>query len=389
MQVQPIFLKTLLAYIKSTYLPAKRHNPKYPDSFTSGDLHFFAPAVAELSAAFTSERNSRHANYFNTKEARSSYLLYFLVPNMLKVQWIFEQQHFADLFSEETEVRIADIGCGPCTGILAAAQYWQSHAPQQKLSCVAVDQNTAMLKDGRNLLNKLTEHNSKDGTTLTTHAATLAQLRKALGNNRFHILIVANVLNELRSTEERFDFVSRLMSQHLTPNGRLVIIDPALQRSTRDLMLLRDQLVTEQKVARVLAPCLHQQLCPMRIANPRDWCHSYLEWERPQVIADLDMLVGNRKEYLKMSYMVMSAVQNVPKQKIGDTWRVVSAPMKSKGKVEILFCGENGKMLRVTRLDKDRSKENSGLDQLQRGDVVRYGGDERCLPNTVVAIQIP
>lgn len=384
-KINPEFLRTLLKYVKTTYLPEKRHNPKYPDSFTSGDLHFFAPEVAKLSAAFTFERSERHANYFSTKEARSSYLLYFLMPNMLKVEWILKQQHMVDLFADEPEVRIADIGCGPCPGLLAAEQYWQEHAPQQKIKCMGMDQNGSSLKDGTALFKALS--NNRPESTITTKTATLAQTRKALGNDRFHILIVANVLNEMSDTQERYEFICKLIDQHLAPNGRLIIIEPALQRTTRDLMLLRDQLVTETKIATVLAPCLHQALCPMRANNPRDWCHTYVNWERPQVIADLDMLIGNKKDYLKMSYMVMKPVANAINL-AKNVWRVVSAPMKSKGKLEILFCGQkDGNLLRVTRQDKDRSKFNIALDQLQRGDIVEYAGDGKCMRETIVALR--
>ncbi len=391
-KINPEFLRTLLGYVKTTYLPEKRHNPKYPDTFTSGDVHFFSPAVADLSAAFTFERSERHANYFNTKEARSSYLLYFLMPNMLKVEWILDQQRMAELFADEPEVRVADIGCGPCTGLLAAASYWKDHAPRQKLKCVAVDQNGAALKDGRALFEKITT------ASLTTHTATLAQLRKALGSERFHILIVANVLNELSDTEERYEFIRKLMAQHLTDNGRLIIIEPALQRSTRDLMLLRDQMCVRhpregtdsetpgyvEPIAKVLAPCLHQQLCPMRANNPRDWCHTYINWERPQVIADLDMLIGNKRDYLKMAYMVMRPLEGRTGGSPNNIWRVVSAPMKTKGKLEILFCGQNGRLVRVTRQDKDRSKFNIALDNVQRGDIVEYVGDGKCGRETIV-----
>jgi ribosomal protein RSM22 (predicted rRNA methylase) len=411
---------TILRYVKETYLPEKRHNPKYPDTFTSGDLHFFAPAVADMSALFTFDRSARRSNYFNTKEARSSYLLYFLIPNMLKVEWILKQQRVAELFVNEPEVRIADIGCGPCTGLLAAVPYWRAEAPQQKLNCVGVDQNAASLKDGAALFNLLDRHSRpglkhagagfsgnpestgcrvKPGmTNLMTHVAniTTSELRKKLGKQKFHVLILANVLNEFGSMEERYKFVRMLIENYLETNGRLIIVEPALQRATRDLMNLRDQLVSPSPlgegrgegaapIARVLAPCLHQALCPMRANNPRDWCHSYLNWERPQVIADLDMLIGNKKDYLKMSYMVLchpERSEGSPK----NIWRVVSAPMKSKGKLEILFCGQkSGKLLRVTRQDKDRSKFNIALDQLQRGDIVEYAGDAKCGRETTIS----
>lgn len=116
--------------------------------------------------------------------------------------------------------------------------------------------------------------------------------------------------------------------------------------------------------------------------NKRDWCHFYLDWERPKIIADLDRLIGNKKEHLKFSYLVLTASESrnpSPQFRAGigtseHLFRVVSAPLRSKGKIELLLCpaegNDTGRLHRVTRLDKERGPANADLDRVWRGEIV-------------------
>ncbi|MBI5193185.1 MAG: hypothetical protein HZA08_07055 [Nitrospirae bacterium] len=55
------------------------------------------------------------------------------------------------------------------------------------------------------------------------------------------------------------------------------------------------------------------------------------------------------------------------------SYRIVSEPLISKGKIEFYICGRNGRNL-VVRLDKDRSSVNKVYDELKRGDVISCRG---------------
>ena len=54
-----------------------------------------------------------------------------------------------------------------------------------------------------------------------------------------------------------------------------------------------------------------------------------------------------------------------------DSYRVVSEPLVTKGKMEFYICGAKGRKL-VTRLDKDRTAANQFFEVLKRGAIVGF-----------------
>ena len=95
----------------------------------------------------------------------------------------------------------------------------------------------------------------------------------------------------------------------------------------------------------------------------------YLDWKRPNIISKVDSLIGNRKDYLKFSYLIFESSRHQTIEPSNQVWRVVSAPMRSKGKVELLLCNERG-LMKATRLDKDASVLNEDIDKAARGDLI-------------------
>ena len=92
---------------------------------------------------------------------------------------------------------------------------------------------------------------------------------------------------------------------------------------------------------------------------------------------ELDRLLKNKNEFLKYSYIIFTgkgvneADFGADKKEKTHVHRVVSNLMGSKGKSEIVICGPSGRW-HLTRLDKNASKENQGLKELERGDLVYF-----------------
>lgn len=361
--------RILLSYIKKTYLPEKRINPKHAGEFNLYDIKFFARGAAEMSAYFTSERSQLPKNYLNKKELRAGYLLYFVVTNFLKVKYCLEEIKALERFKEKDVITIADIGCGPGTASLACADFWRKHSNKQKLEITAIDQNTNALHDAKRIFAEFAE----DGASLRTIYSNLypKTISRSL-KTKFDIVISANFLNEFENIEQQADIVKTITEKHLEDNGLLIIIEPSLRWTTRNLMRLRDKVLDS---GNLIAPCSHNNPCPMLKESDRDWCHMYLDWKRPEVIAKVDQMIGNRKDYIKFSYLIISKRSHDRTiARSHETWRVVSAPMRSKGKVELLLCNKNG-LLRVTRQDKNQSDLNSDFDHIKRGDIVFFSGN--------------
>ncbi len=226
----------------------------------------------------------------------------------------------------------------------------------------------------------------------------------ALGGG-FDLVVASHLLNELfvsskgggqvggqtdgqtdGQTEERLTRLAGLVNRWgedlLAPGGLVVLIEPALRETSRDLLQVRDRLLAAGRL-RVRAPCLYRGPCPA-LARERDWCHdaaagletrrrvdfSYLVLDRSDdeiggPIADDDAGPGACPE---PSWSAGADGAVAPGA--GALVRVVSDPMVEKGKLRLFVCGERGRFPLV-RLDRHTSEQNRALDALARGDLAR------------------
>ncbi len=336
-------------------------------------------AVAEISHAFTRGRADLRKNYFNDQDYRDAYLAGFVLTNAAKVRRCL--MHHIDLLPTEKPLNILDVGSGPGTAFLAASEFLREHRPRQEVRLLAVESNRAIQETARELVKDMLPTNHVVEWT----GCDMTDLKGVLENRRFDLAIAANALSEIDDIGARL----RVCRDILNRSTALVAIEPALRETARALMALRDELCKEGFP--IEAPCTHQRGCPMLQANQRDWCHFYNEWQRPRLIEMLDRATGLDHRHLKMAYIVIYSKRGketphrrgasgirLPAQRAGRKargqsapmrWRVVSAPLVSKGKIEIVLCGGDGELRRVRRLDRDAAPANSDFDRVKRGDL--------------------
>ena len=208
---------------------------------------------------------------------------------------------------------------------------------------------------------------------VATHPGVLtADLRRpgpvAGVGGRFELIVAAHLLNELGrflDVDKRAALVFGWTRQWLADGGTVLLIEPALRACSRELLAVRDRLVSAGLF--VAAPCLWQGNCPALI-NERDWCHTTAPWEAA-------LLPERRgRSRVDFSYLALQAKG----EPLGDrrVYRVVSDPMEEKGRMRLFGCGPAGRQALV-RLDRERSGQNAGFDQVSRGDLLVVGETER------------
>jgi ribosomal protein RSM22 (predicted rRNA methylase) len=190
---------------------------------------------------------------------------------------------------------------------------------------------------------------------------------------RFHLVCLANSMNELftaarNPVERRSQVILRLLDV-LRPDGSLIIVEPALRDQTRDLHRLRD-LLTQTGACTIYSPCLHEDACPA-LHKPDDWCHEERAWSPPTEISRLDRQVGFMKDALKFSYLILRKDGRTVTPRGHELFRIVSERRKFKGEVRVWTCRQSGR-LEVGRLDRERSEDNAGFDQADRGAIMRW-----------------
>ena len=346
------------------------------------DPKSIATAAKELSISFTSDRGGFTSDYFKDRASIVPYVAAFMIPNAAKVIHCFLQMEEAGLFADRDSISVLDIGAGPGTSILAASIFFSSRYPQTEVSFAGIERSGAALLEAHDLFKSVAPSNHSFESA--TKGIAPGALGSIMRDHRFDIVIAANVLNEL-SHENAFGLCRDIVFDHLSDDGALLIIDPALRETTRPLMELRNRLISEG-FAYIAGPCLHQKACPMLAANDRDWCHFYIDWECPEYLEELDRLSGMSHKHLKMAYFVFRRDPRITNHE-SRRWRVVSSPLVSKGKRELVLCGDNGELLKAARLDRNGSDANMDFERAKRGDVVRCDPKEKLSKDDAFSIE--
>ncbi len=200
---------------------------------------------------------------------------------------------------------------------------------------------------------------------------------------RFDFVVAAHVLNELHAREPadtrvavRARKVQVWCNRLLADGGTLILIEPALRETSRDLLAVRDQVVAAGLV--VVAPCLWIGPCPA-LGRERDWCHD------TALRAD----VTGPAARVDFSYLVLRAHGEPATDPT--LFRIVSEPLAEKGRLRLFGCGPAGRQPLV-RLRRHASENNAAFDELERGDLVRIARTTfardglRVTPETVVSL---
>jgi ribosomal protein RSM22 (predicted rRNA methylase) len=182
-------------------------------------------------------------------------------------------------------------------------------------------------------------------------------------SGRFDLIVAAHLLGELyvdRPADERIDAraqrVGAWAEALLEPGGTVILVEPALRETSRELLAVRDQLLALSDLE-IVAPCFWTGACPA-LARERDWCHDAAP-----------MPSGPRVDF---SYLVLrDRWRPIPGQL---RYRVVSDPLPEKGRLKLFACGPTGRHAYV-RLDRNESPANAAFTKLERGDVARIAGE--------------
>ena len=348
--------------------------------------------VAELSRLFTRDRHELEAQYLADERLRRAYLSYFLPINAAKVEILLDElpEHDPDIPSvqEDGPLRVLDVGSGPGTASLAILDWMQrSSAPQRGIEVTAVDSVHAALDEAQAVWNAYCRISAPKHARLHCVHASLernAWIKLIDQSKPYHVIIIANTLNELYRTAgdpvQRQVQMIQILLERLHHNGALIIIEPALRQTTRHLHRVRDRLLMLHACT-VYSPCLHDQSCPALVKED-DWCHEERSWVPPPWIAAIDQEVGFIKDALKFSYAIFrkDGATIVPRNP--NVFRVVSELRALKGDSRAWLCNETGRP-EVGRLDRDEAESNASVGEWHRGDIVYISRIEKKNPGSI------
>ena len=335
-------------------------------------LDTIARGVSRLSQMFTKERHTLSHLYFERHELATAYVQYFLPVNLAKVGILLEEIPVVDMTSR---LSVLDVGAGPGTAGLAVLDWVHRTNFSGEVQVTAVDTSPMALRYGKRLWQRVchAEGGAKANLELIEgsieRAACVEKIRE---NGLYDLIILANSLNEISGDSHdplgaRTTLLTGLLDV-LSPHGSMIIVEPALRETSRDLYHVRDRLLQDGRCT-VYSPCLHEHECPA-LVKPHDWCHEERLWDPPAAIRAIDAQVGFIKDALKFSYLILRKDGKTIIDRRPDRYRVVSELRVMKGEKRAWLCNELGRQ-EVGRQDRLVTDCNASFDEWHRGDIVQ------------------
>ncbi len=345
--------------------------------------HRSTDGFSRLQEGLTGERTLIGAKYMDDPKMLRAYLDYY---------WPVSREQARRALSVIAKLggcRVAsviDVGSGP--GPVAAA-FVEAGSTEVFL----LDQSRAALDLARS---EIKSRCGKNGSTATVSALACDVTRPDPASiglwGRADCVSFGHSINEFWSGKpdrvaRRADLIVEY-SKALAPGGTVLVIEPALLSTSRDLLATRDELV--ERGWTVLAPCAGRERlpCPALSAGEGQTCHEDVAWEMPKGVADLSVSRNIDKEYLKMTWFLfappsgevdISATSDGARDGArggardgarGTMYRVVSEAMLNKGgRLRRLVCGASGRFP-VSVAAESPDRERTGFDDLGRGDFI-------------------
>ncbi|HOV39531.1 MAG TPA: small ribosomal subunit Rsm22 family protein [Spirochaetales bacterium] len=372
------YLPLLLDIANESGKPFSPHK-KGEAGLSREEIYRISREVQRISMGLTGERALAGVPYLEDSYSLGAYLLYYWPISYAAATALLRPIVSSWISSEHTPKQALDLGAGG--GPVSFTLLDQGIA-----SVTACDRSPKALQ----VLQELSRRRKARLKTIFIDLETAEPVFP--GSGPFHLITLGNLLNELWKGApdrifRRFRLVQSLIPL-LAPEGKIVILEPALSQTSQELLKVRDLLTQEGKLG-VEQPCFFQNPCP---ALPEGSCHTEIPWNPPSLVRE----IGRRaritdRTSVKFSYLVLSseaashsARESFPASQTpeGLTHRVVSDPLLSKsGKIRYLVCGPLGRFALSAKrhsIKHSSSKEgslNSALKtflSLKRGDVIQF-----------------
>ncbi|MDX9897296.1 MAG: small ribosomal subunit Rsm22 family protein [Spirochaetia bacterium] len=334
-------------------------------------------SLLALQRGLTGDRNLAGSAYMDDPAMLSAYVDYYRHVSRAQVLRICS---LVGLHPES----VLDIGAGPGSVSLALSELGARRFH-------LVDASALALESASEALASLAQA-ARESFSVSTSVADI-ESPEALPVGLFGIAVFGHCLNEIGRGEDRIARRLAIVERagaSLSPDGSIMILEPATLAASRDALALRDALVANGW--RVLAPCSFGGPCPALRAGPNHTCHDEATWNVPPGVQRLAEESGLDRDLIKMSWLlvvpplvvpplvvpplvvppvgVLSSVPVPTSSAAAQAYRVVSAPMLNKGgRVRYLICGPGGRFPFSARKD-DEAARQAGFFSLGRYDLI-------------------
>jgi hypothetical protein len=328
-------------------------------------------AIIDRSLRYTSERDQLAAPADRTGDLAAR-AVFFTIADAMKLAVPLGELGGRGEIPARRPLRVVDLGagCGAMSlglvATLAAEPGATLPGAELSVAITLIDRDPAALSIAHAAIRDFAARRGVTATvTVRAGDAASAPLGEA------DLVVMGSLLNEL-APDRALAVVERALGA-LGDDGAVIIIEPALRDTSRALHALRDA-VLGRGLGHVFAPCTRRAAPCTALADPSDWCHEDRPLRLPPRTAELARLTHLRDSGMKFSYLVLRArpLDLIDQRLVdqgGEAWRVVGVPRPEKGKLEVIGCGERGRVP-IRLLRRHRSAANRAVERAERGDVL-------------------
>ncbi len=333
------------------------------------EINRIAKNLVELQRGLTGSRKLAGKTYMDNDDTLGAYLLYYWPVTYMQISAVlYPLKKYLTIIEEDCKkqnrpLKILDIGSGPTPASVSILDNITAKDIQVSL----IDHSDKALTLAKKIINTDYKNVSvaSEKSNIESRAFTTIQ-------GEYDIIVMSHVLNELYKNQKdavakRKEFLDSIMT-HMGESTLLIINEPAILESSRNLIKIRDLL---NDTVNILSPCVHAQnktQCPALKAGENHTCHQENTWSPIAPVSDLAKQAGLDRTSVKMTCFVFSKTeQNAINENL---YRVVSDAMLNKaGRIRYLLCNSQDRIAFSAKKD-DTLSVQKGFFALKRGTVI-------------------
>lgn len=342
----PSIVTDLERYVPTLIRLWQEKNSSANKSLSESDLKHIAATVKELSAGLTGERELIGSRYLSDSLSLGAYLLYFWQMSYLQIRTAL--RHLP-----QSPKNALDLGCGP--GPVSCA-----------LADIGADVCAAdYSKDALTLARSITDRMHKKIRFLSWDAK-----KHSIPDGHYDCITMSHLINELWDSNTRFELRADLINnagKHLTPQGAILIVEPALLQTSRETLQVRDELT--RRGWHIHYPCPGDYSCPA-LSTDSGMCHTAFPYDRSELLDSIIRYAGFKKEFLTMTMLIIS--RNPLPKRNATVYRIVSDIMHTKNnRMRFLICGD-GIRQSLSIANNAPNELLTAFKKLHRGDLIAF-----------------
>lgn len=354
-------------------------------------LEALEPYVRQLSDLFTTARPDKFIDYGQDAKLRAAYGCFFFPQSYIRAAIATAEllDRYADATPTSGTLRILDLGAGLGACGLGIIHALRTRGITASVELVALDHSQGKLQTLRTLAKECLPE------TVRIHTVTgdmRQSVRLLAAESPFHLVICGFALNEVCALSAKSQLSGEpLMLQlikkwrrSLCPAGPILVLEPALEATSRTLASVSNALLSEHTEIRLLP---YYGTFPDPLSQDRHhWSHEVRTWSSPESLRYLNRHLWRSIELLKWSCACW-----IPSSQARSLWtppqlslRLVSPFALLKGRFIATAVNQNGEIgtydLPTRGMDKQTISE---LESIERGDTLQLSqSDPLGSPNT-------